>query len=196
MKKALVAFLIMMLCLVAACTPKQAGDDNMSSSGKEIAVIETSMGTIEVELDKAHAPISVANFENYANAGFYDGTVFHRVIPGFMVQGGGFTADGEQKKTNAPITLESYNGLKNKAGTLAMARTNVKDSATSQFFINTVDNDFLDYTPSNPGYAVFGKVISGMDVVQKIEATPTASRDPFEDWPVNDVVITKVYLKK
>ena len=177
--------------LLAGCS-----GSTVEVSKMKIAVIETSLGTIEVELNESAAPITVANFEAYANAGFYDGTIFHRVIPGFMAQGGGFTPDGSQKKTSPPIKLESGNGLKNKAGTIAMARTNVPDSATSQFFINTADNSFLDATaPGKDGYAVFGKVVSGMDVVKKIEAVQTSSRGPFQDWPVNDVVITKAYMK-
>lgn len=170
--------------------------DNMASDSNEIAVIETNLGTIEVALDRKNAPITVENFVEYVNDDFYNGTIFHRVIKGFMVQGGGFTPDGSQKPTNAPIKLESNNGLKNKRGTIAMARTMVKDSATSQFFISTVDNDFLDYTSSNPGYAVFGKVVSGMDVVDKIESVKTTSKGPFDDWPASDVVITKIYMKK
>jgi len=161
----------------------------------EIAVFETSKGNIEVELYRDKAPATVENFVRYVRAGHYDGTVFHRVIPNFMVQGGGFSASGKEKPTNAPIKLESKNGLSNKNGTLAMARTNVADSATSQFFINVKDNDFLNYAPGNPGYAVFGKVVSGMDVVMGITKVRTASRGPHDDWPVEDVVIKKAYMK-
>lgn len=166
------------------------------SAMNEIAVIETSKGTIEVELDQENAPITVENFITYANEGFYDGTVFHRVIPGFMVQGGGFTQGGTEKETHGPIALESNNGLKNLRGTIAMARTMDPDSATSQFFINTVDNEFLDYASGNDGYAVFGKVVSGMDVVDSIESVETSNRGMHGDWPVEDVVITRVYLKQ
>lgn len=162
---------------------------------KEIVVIETSKGTIEVELDRENAPITVENFVTYVNEGFYDGTIFHRVIPGFMVQTGGFTQDGVEKEVHSPIKLESDNGLKNIKGTLAMARTMVPDSATSQFFISTADNSFLDYAPGNDGYAVFGKVISGMDVVESIESVETATNGMHGDWPVEDVVITRVYIK-
>jgi peptidyl-prolyl cis-trans isomerase A (cyclophilin A) len=165
-------------------------------SMNEIAVIETSKGTIEIELDRENAPITVENFVTYANEGFYDGTVFHRVIPGFMVQGGGFALEGPEKETRPPISLESNNGLKNLRGTIAMARTMDPDSATSQFFINTADNSFLDYAPGNDGYAVFGKVISGMDVVGFIESVETADRGMHGDWPVEDVVITRIYIKQ
>jgi len=167
----------------------------MGTSNHEIVILETSKGVIEVELDRTNAPITVDNFLSYVNEGFFDGTIFHRVIPGFMVQGGGFLSDGSQKQTKAPIKLESNNGLKNVAGTIAMARTMVPDSATSQFFINVVDNAFLDYAPGNDGYAVFGKVIAGMDVVQAIEAVETSSNGENQDWPVEDVMIQKVYLK-
>jgi len=171
------------------------GGNTMGTSNHEIVILETSKGVIEVELDRTNAPITVDNFLSYVNEGFFDGTIFHRVIPGFMVQGGGFLSDGSQKQTKAPIKLESNNGLKNVAGTIAMARTMVPDSATSQFFINVVDNAFLDYAPGNDGYAVFGKVIAGMDVVQAIEAVETSSNGENQDWPVEDVMIQKVYLK-
>jgi peptidyl-prolyl cis-trans isomerase B (cyclophilin B) len=163
-------------------------------------VIETSLGNIEVELFDKNAPISVANFKKYVESNFYDGTVFHRVIKNFMVQGGGFTEDGTDKKTNAPIVLEQTNitGLSNVKGTLAMARTMDPDSATSQFFINTQDNLFLDYSnQQNPGYAVFGKVVSGMDIVLKIEGVKTTTKHGYyQDWPVEDVIIKRIYIKE
>lgn len=155
-------------------------------------LIETSEGNIKLELYPDKAPITVDNFLSYVKEGTYEGTVFHRVIKNFMIQGGGYTSSGEEKPTKAPIKLESDNGLKNEAGTIAMARTMVPDSATDQFFINTVNNDFLNYAPNNPGYAVFGKVIDGMDVVKKIEALATASKFGMEDWPVKDIVIKRV----
>jgi peptidyl-prolyl cis-trans isomerase A (cyclophilin A) len=155
-------------------------------------LMQTSEGDIELELYPNKAPATVENFLNYVNAGHYDGTVFHRVIKNFMIQGGGFAEDGKEKLTNAPIKLESNNGLKNNKGTIAMARTMVKDSATSQFFINTVDNDFLNYVPGNPGYAVFGKVTKGMEIVEKIENTQTTTKQGMQDWPVQDIVIEKV----
>ncbi|HID72974.1 TPA: peptidyl-prolyl cis-trans isomerase [Candidatus Micrarchaeota archaeon] len=163
---------------------------------KEIAVLETSHGVIEIELYRESAPITVENFVGYVNSGFYEGTIFHRNIPGFMVQGGGFTEDGTEKETNPPIVLESDNGLSNERGTVAMARTMVADSATSQFFINTVDNPALDYGMGTEGYAVFGKVISGMDeAVIAIETTPTTSRAMHDNWPVENIVIQKAYMK-
>lgn len=165
------------------------------SSKGDILVLETSKGTIEVELDRANAPVTVENVVSYADKGFYDETVFHRVIPNFMIQGGGFTVEGEEKETKAPIKSEASNGLKNLRGTIAMARTNDPNSATSQFFINTVDNGFLDYGPGNPGYTVFGKVVSGMEVVDAIADVRTDGRGFHQDWPVEDVVIKKAYIK-
>jgi cyclophilin family peptidyl-prolyl cis-trans isomerase len=159
--------------------------------------LETSLGKIVIELDPEKAPKTVENFLGYVKSGFYDGTIFHRVIPGFMIQGGGFTPDMQQKKTQPPIPNEADNGLKNKRGTLSMARTNVVDSATAQFFVNLVDNDFLDHTgPSNYGYAVFGKVTSGMDVVDKIAQVATTNRAGHQNVPAADVVITRASTKK
>ena len=161
------------------------------------ATIETSMGTITVELDDAKAPITVKNFIDYTQAGHYDGTIFHRVIDGFMIQGGGFTKDMNQKETRAPIKNEAANGLKNARGTLAMARTMVVDSATSQFFINLVDNDFLDYRGPDPrmfGYAVFGKVTDGMEVVDRIAKVKTGFAGPHQNVPEEPVIIRKVHL--
>ena len=158
-------------------------------------VLETSRGNIEIELFPDDAPITTGSFLKYVNDGFYEGTVFHRVIPGFMVQGGGFIAEGSQKPTREPIKLESGNGRRNEIGTIAMARTAVPDSATSQFFINVANNGFLDYAPENDGYAVFGKVVSGMDVVNAIASARTASRGPHDDWPVEDIVIKKEYAR-
>jgi len=153
-------------------------------------LFKTSLGDFKVELDPAKAPKTVDNFLSYVRAGHYNGTVFHRVIPGFMVQGGGFTPELKEKPTNAPIPLESKNGLKNLAGTLAMARTSDPNSATSQFFINTVNNANLDFpNPDGNGYAVFGKVVSGMDVVQKIESVPTHNDGMMQDVPRVPVVI-------
>ena len=159
------------------------------------ATIETSKGTITLELDGEKAPATVANFAEYAKSGFYDGTIFHRVIDGFMIQGGGFTKDMVQKPTHEPIRNEAMNGLKNARGTIAMARTMVVDSATSQFFINLVDNAFLDFqspTPQGFGYAVFGKVTDGMSVVDAIGKAKTGSAGPHQDVPVAPIVIKKV----
>ncbi len=157
-------------------------------------ILKTSEGDITIELFEKEAPISSSNFLEYAKSGFYDGTIFHRVIDGFMIQGGGFTADMKQKKTNAPIKNESTNGLENKKYTLAMARTSVPDSATSQFFINTTDNDFLDKANAQDrvGYAVFGRVVEGQDVVDKIGKTKTGVSAGMRDVPVKAITIQSV----
>ena len=160
-------------------------------------VFETTLGNFEVELFDKEAPISAQNFQEYVDDGFFDGLIFHRVIPGFMIQGGGFEPGMKQKKVKAPIKNEAANGLKNKRGTLAMARTNVVDSATAQFFVNLVDNEFLDHAgPSNYGYAVFGKVTSGMDVIDQIAKVATTNRAGHQNVPAADVVITKASNKK
>jgi len=160
--------------------------------GTTNVVMETSMGTITIALDGDKAPITVENFLSYVDEGFFDGTIFHRVIPDFMVQGGGMEPGLKEKKTKAPIKNESSNGLTNQRGTLAMARTSAPDSATAQFFINLKDNTFLDKAQARDrvGYAVFGKVTSGMDVVDKIKAVSTGRRGHHDDVPVKDVVIT------
>ena len=164
-------------------------------SNPKIQLHITSFGMITVELDQAKAPKSVANFLSYAGKGHYDGTVFHRVIPGFMVQGGGFAQGMKQKPTDAAIENEANNGLKNDRYTLAMARTSAPHSATAQFFINVADNDFLNHsapTSSGWGYAVFGKVVEGTEVVDQIAATPTGRSGFHDDVPEKDVVIEKV----
>ena len=161
------------------------------------ATIETSMGTITLSLNADKAPQTVANFAEYAKSGHYDGTIFHRVIDGFMIQGGGFTKEMNQKPTRDPIRNEAMNGLKNKRGTIAMARTMVVDSATSQFFINLVDNDFLDFsspTPQGFGYAVFGEVTDGMKVVDAIAKVKTGFAGPHQNVPETPVVIRKVTI--
>lgn len=149
----------------------------------------TSKGTFTVELLTGEAPVSAANFQSYVDAGFFDGTIFHRVIPGFVIQGGGFTEDMQQKTTQPSIANEATNGLKNKRGTLSMARTNDINSATSQFFVNLVDNDFLDHKPGNYGYAVFARVTSGMEVIDAIAAVKTGRRGHHDDVPVEPVVV-------
>jgi peptidyl-prolyl cis-trans isomerase A (cyclophilin A) len=152
--------------------------------------VRTSAGTIRLELYPAKAPKTVENFLQYVRDGHYNGTIFHRVIPGFMIQGGGMTPDMAQKKTRAPIPIESKNGLKNEVGSLAMARTSDPNSATAQFFINLKNNSFLDYPGSDGhGYTVFGKVVSGMDVVNKITATPTGSQGMHQNVPRTPVLI-------
>jgi peptidyl-prolyl cis-trans isomerase A (cyclophilin A)/peptidyl-prolyl cis-trans isomerase B (cyclophilin B) len=150
---------------------------------------QTSRGNFTVELDEAAAPVTVENFLRYVDEGFFDGTVFHRVIPGFMIQGGGLTAELTQKRGHEPIQNEAANGLKNKRGTLAMARTNDIHSATSQFFVNLVDNDFLDHKPGSYGYAVFGRVTDGMDVIDGIAGVRTGRRKGHDDVPVEDIAI-------
>jgi cyclophilin family peptidyl-prolyl cis-trans isomerase len=160
-----------------------------------LITIQTSEGTIKADLDEEKAPITVENLMRYVDDGHYDGTIFHRVIPSFMIQGGGFSADMKQKPTKAPIRNEAGNGLTNDRGTLAMARTSVVDSATSQFFINTADNASLNHrgkTPDAFGYAVFGKVVEGMDVVDRIEKLPTGRAGHHDDVPVKPVVIQSI----
>lgn len=179
-----------------------AGDakNPAAPTAKETSVfvhMKTSMGDIVLELDPVKAPISAANFVKYADQGFYDGTIFHRVIPGFMIQGGGMTPDMKEKRTDAPITNEWKNGLKNTRGTLAMARKGAgpdsPNSATSQFFINTKDNGFLDRAqPDGAAYAVFGKVLRGMEVVDAIERVKTGTKNPHSDVPLTPVMIEKV----
>jgi cyclophilin family peptidyl-prolyl cis-trans isomerase len=176
--------------LIAACAA--AGG---ARAANPVVVIETNHGTIKVELFQEKAPITVKNFLSYVNDKHYDGTIFHRVIEGFMVQGGGMEPGGKEKKTKPAIKNEASNGLSNQKGTIAMARTGDPDSATSQFFINTVDNDFLDKKndPNGVGYCVFGRVIEGMDVVlkiEKVEKKPVAKGKP--SVPVEDVVIKSV----
>ncbi len=156
--------------------------------------MQTTKGTIVLELDDEKAPETVRNFVEYVQTGHYDGTIFHRVIDGFMIQGGGFTKDMNQKATKAPIRNEASNGLRNKRGTIAMARTMVVDSATSQFFINLVDNDFLDFTlptPQGYGYAVFGRVADGMNVVDAIAKVKTGYHGPHQNVPEEAIVVTQ-----
>jgi peptidyl-prolyl cis-trans isomerase A (cyclophilin A) len=173
---------------------KESGDKKVSAN--PVVIMETSLGNVEIELNAEKAPISVENFLKYVNDGFYTNTIFHRVISTFMIQGGGFDEKMSQKTTRAQIKNEAANGLKNDKGTVAMARTNVVDSATAQFFINVKDNDFLNHSgPNNYGYAVFGKVISGMDIVEKIKAVPTTFKGGMEDVPVTPVVIKSIKKK-
>lgn len=159
--------------------------------------LDTNMGAMVIELNQAKAPISVKNFLEYVNEGFYNGTVFHRVIDGFMIQGGGFGKDMRKKATRPPIKNEANNGLKNVRGTVAMARTGVVDSATAQFFINVTDNAFLDFkTPTTQGfgYAVFGRIVEGMDVMDKIKKLPTHAQGPQANVPTPQVVITNAVV--
>jgi len=188
-KLVLFAAILLLACGVAF------GAETAPKGGKPVVRFETSMGVIKVELYPEKAPITVANFLTYVREGYYDGLIFHRVIRDFMIQGGGFSKEMKEKgKTRPPIKNEADNGLKNDRGTLAMARTQVVDSASAQFFINTVNNDFLNHrakTPQGYGYAVFGKVTDGMDVVDKIRAVPTGSSGMHQDVPKQPVVILK-----
>lgn len=181
------SFLAFPLLTAVLTLPAYAADKN-------VAVIKTNLGEITIELFEKESPLTVANFKNYINQHFYDSTLFHRTIPGFMIQGGGFDENFEQKATEKPVQNESANGLGNGRGTLAMARTNAPHSATSQFFINVVDNDFLNAKPGQPGYAVFGKVTSGMDVVDAIAVTPTHNRGMHQNVPVQNIVIESITL--
>ncbi|MBA2302137.1 MAG: peptidyl-prolyl cis-trans isomerase [Acidobacteria bacterium] len=178
--------------------PLQAPGPATSAPGNPVAVISTSMGDFTLELFKDRAPMSVQNFLQYAAEGFYEGTIFHRVKAGYVVQGGGYTPDMAEKSTRPPILNEATNGLKNGRGTVAMARTQALRSATSQFYVNVANNGALDhrgYSPVDFGYAVFGRVLAGMEVVDKIAATPTGSNGPHDDVPATPVLITKVTVK-
>jgi peptidyl-prolyl cis-trans isomerase A (cyclophilin A) len=181
------SFVLIALTLALAALP--AGAQPKAEAKKPVVTLETSLGSIVLELDPERAPISVANFLSYVDSGFYTGTIFHRVIPDFMIQGGGFSADMTQKPTKSPIKNEADNGLQNDTWTIAMARTSVVDSATAQFFINLKDNDFLNHGGRDFGYAVFGKVIKGTDVVQKIAAVKTTTKVGNQNVPVEPVVI-------
>jgi cyclophilin family peptidyl-prolyl cis-trans isomerase len=187
-----------------ACVDNSTDTGNAPAAAEAVAaapvvVMTTNKGSVEIELYPDKAPASVENFLNYAESGFYDGTVFHRVIPEFMIQGGGYDGDGNRKDTRPPISNEADNGLKNTVGTIAMARTSAPDSATAQFFINVKENTFLDHkdkTPQGWGYAVFGKVIAGMDVVKAIETTPTADAGgAFRNQPTETVIIESIRKK-
>lgn len=170
-----------------------------SANSNPMVLMETSKGDIKIELFEKEAPITVKNILSYASEGFYDKLIFHRVIKNFMIQGGGFYPGMKEKEPRAPIKNEATNGLKNKRGTLAMARTNVIDSATSQFFINVVDNDFLDHKDNSSrgyGYAIFGKVVDGMDVVDSIVNVKTGSFGSFKDVPLDPIIIKSVRLEE
>jgi len=199
----LLASLVCLTALTLTVAPSQAQTDSQSNTGSSSMTtsprvkLTTTAGDIVIELDAANAPKSAENFLAYTRDGFYDNTVFHRVIDGFMVQGGGFEPGMKQKTTNAPIENEANNGLKNDKYTLAMARTNDPHSATSQFFINVANNDFLNHTAPTPqgwGYAVFGKVVEGQDVVDAIRGVKTGNSGFHQNVPTNDVVIEKAVI--
>jgi peptidyl-prolyl cis-trans isomerase B (cyclophilin B) len=185
--------------LLAGFLFSEAGLASTQLGDKVMVEMVTSKGVIKLELDAEKAPITVANFIEYVKSGHFEGTIFHRVIPGFVIQGGGMQSGMREKPTNAPIQNEADNGLKNLTGTICMARTNDPHSATSQFFINLKDNSFLDHTAKDPqgwGYAVFGKVTEGMDVVEAIAAVRTGNAGYHQDVPVDDIVIEKVSLSE
>jgi len=185
-----IALAIFTLGLFALAVPASAGDDAPAAANNPRVILETSQGDIVLELYPDKAPKTVENFLSYVESGFYSGTIFHRVIANFMIQGGGFTANMEQKKTKAPIENEAATGLSNERGTISMARTNDPNSATAQFFINTVNNGGLDYQgPHNPGYAAFGRVVEGMDVVDAIAGVQTTRKGMFADVPAETVTI-------
>jgi len=189
-----------MLCLIApflllmqaSPTTMQSPNEARTAADGPVVLMETSLGSIKIGLYKKKAPISVDNFIGYVRAGHYDGTIFHRVIPGFMIQGGGFDASMTERAVRPPIKNEASNGLRNSRGTIAMARLTAPNSATAQFFINVKDNHNLDYGIGGAGYAVFGEVLEGMDIVDKIVALPTGTHGLYENVPRTNVVITKV----
>jgi peptidyl-prolyl cis-trans isomerase B (cyclophilin B) len=188
--------LILAVCLIAGLI-LGSGFSARAERSHPLVELETSMGNITLELYPDKAPVTVANFLEYVKAGFYNGTIFHRVINGFMIQGGGLDAQMHNKPTRAPIKNEADNGLANEPYTIAMARTNNPDSATAQFFINVANNAFLNHTAKTPrgwGYAVFGKVVKGREVVDKIKAVPTTTRDSYENVPVEPVTIIKAIV--
>ncbi|WP_347988699.1 peptidylprolyl isomerase [Methylomonas sp. AM2-LC] len=187
---------LFLLTLFLFTTLSFATEKNMSNTHTKVK-LTTSLGIITIQLEDEKAPVSSANFLEYVKQGFYNGTIFHRIIPGFMAQGGGFDQSFAQKTTNAPIKNEADNGLKNKRGTLAMARTSDPNSATAQFFINYKDNGFLDYTSATAsgwGYAVFGEVVEGMDVADSMAKQATGNRNGHQDVPKTDIVIEKAEI--
>ncbi len=198
-KKALCV--LMMVGVVVGCNDRKETPVNsvketkMATNATTVVVMETSMGNMEIELFADKAPVTVSNFLAYVDAGFYNDTIFHRVIPNFMIQGGGFDESLNQKPTKAPIKNEAANGLKNDRGTLSMARTSVVDSATTQFFLNVANNDFLNHGARDFGYAVFAKVVAGMEVADKIAAVKTGNRGPMGDVPVQTVMIKSMKRK-
>ena len=195
----LAGVLAVSLCFGATVKQEDVTKQNDSVKEKKVETkkvkLETNYGDIVIELNEEKAPVTVKNFIQYTNEGFYNGTVFHRVIKDFMIQGGGFDEKGTHKNTHSPIINEAKNGLKNDRGTVAMARTNDPNSATAQFFINHKTNDFLNYSgPQNPGYAVFGKVVEGMEVVDKIAAVKTGVKFDMRDVPMESIIVKSAKL--
>jgi len=195
MKKNSIYVVLCLIVCLAGFSQSTSAADKAPAAVNPVIVLATNQGNITIELNQAKAPISVKNFLDYADTGFYTGTVFHRVIPGFMIQGGGFTQAMQKKPTKAAIKNEAQNGLTNKRGTIAMARTSVVDSATSQFFINLSDNTFLDHGVRDFGYAVFGKVIDGMEIVEKIGKLKTGRTGGQPNAPVEPVIIKSITKK-
>ncbi len=191
--------LLRVFVLIVVCAAMTLGSPPASAQDNPVVVMETSLGNITIELLQSDSPISVENFLGYVNDGFFEGTVFHRVMPGFMIQGGGMNPDLTPKQTRPPIQNEARNGLTNARGTLSMARTPSIDSATSQFFISVADNarslDHKSLDPAGYGYAVFGRVTDGMDVVDKIVAVPTQSQGPHDDVPLEPILINSVTVQ-
>jgi len=193
------SLLNLVLAAAGAAATLAALEASAQPAKNPVVVLDTTLGSITIELNPAAAPLTVKNFVGYVESGHYDGLIFHRVIPNFMVQGGGLASDMSQKKTSAPIKNEADNGLKNDRGTIAMARTSVVDSATSQFFINLKNNDFLNHRERSSqgfGYAVFGKVTAGMEVVDRIAGVATTTRVGQKDVPVDPIVIKSAKVKK
>ena len=187
---------VVFVYLLACVFPVAAQADPAAGGSDPSVVIKTSMGSITVELDPAHAPKTVANFLSYVDKKAYDGTIFHRVIPGFMIQGGGFKPDMTEISYDAPVANEApSSGLKNARGTIAMARTSDPDSATAQFFLNLVDNAMLDPNEQGPGYAAFGKITKGLDVIDKMAQVQTTTKGPFENVPVDNVTLVSAKVK-
>ena len=199
LKTLILSLLIFISFFATACDADKIDTSLLKDKANPVVKLDTNKGAIYIELYKKEAPVSVENFISYVDSGFYSGTIFHRVINGFMIQGGGFEPGMKQKKTRSPIKNEADNGLHNSRGTIAMARTQVVDSATSQFFINVVDNLFLDFKSKRSdqyGYAVFGAVVVGMDVVDMIRNEKTTTVSYFRDVPEKDVVITQAAVVK
>jgi peptidyl-prolyl cis-trans isomerase A (cyclophilin A) len=193
-RRALIGVVVFLCAIGLSCI---AQNNAQAQANYPRVTVHTSMGNLVIELYPDKAPVSVENFLSYAKAGFYDGTIFHRVMPNFMIQGGGFSRDMSRKATRSPIAIESKNGLRNDTGWVSMARTAHPDSATAQFFINVVDNPSLNFpAPDGFGYAVFGKVIQGMEVVNKIRYVATHTIGPHGDVPINPVILDKIVINK
>ena len=195
MKKIITGMCLFILVVLTGMPVQLAAAKNKQSPTNPVIIISTNLGNITIELDQQRAPVSVKNFMDYVESGFYTNTVFHRVMPGFMIQGGGFTQNMQQKPTGPAIKNEAKNGLSNKRGTIAMARTSIVDSATSQFFINLSDNILLDNGVRDYGYAVFGKVIAGMETVDAIARVKTANTAGNQNVPVEAIIITGISKK-